>query len=193
MNNFKFKAALALALSLAIGFAGGFTSKGLFDKQNAAKASNEAVNIPVHTVNDQALNSNELIAPHQWSIYLDPLFMPVSLAVPSIALPDFVSMPIDVPSVKTVDGQHELQVIAQLPGMTEKDVDVEAGTDIVTIKGHHKEESKDKSKFSTMDESFVRSVQLPCRVDGSKVKATLQNGVLTVSLPKVDDSGRKPK
>jgi hypothetical protein len=173
MKSLKAKAALAISLSLLLGFAAGFGSKDLFDKQNSAKAS--AVNVPVHKLNGL----------EPWRVNLDPFWVPVDLSIEPLALPDFVSLPLDVPQIKTIDGVHEIQVIAQVPGVTEGDVDVEVGKDILTIKGHKKEESGEKNKhFSTIEESFVRTVQLPCKVDGDKVKATLKNGMLTVSLPK---------
>lgn len=187
MNNLKVKVIASLALSVLIGFAGGIASKDLFDKQNAAQANEVAAPVPVHKMTPAPIVSNQLIAPHMWSIFLDPFFMPVDLAVAPLALPDFVSLPMDVPAVKTIDGPHELQIVAQLPGLTEKDVDVQVGTDVVTIKGQKKEEKTDNKSFATVSESFVRTVQLPCKVDGDKVKATLKSGILTVCLPKRED------
>ena len=138
MNNLKVKVIAGLALSVLVGFAGGVASKHLFDKQNAAQANEVTASVPVHKMTPAPIVTNQLIAPHLWSIFLDPFFIPVDLAIPPLALPDFVSMPMDVPAVKTVDGPHEMQIVAQLPGLTEKDVDVQVGTDVVTIKGQKK-------------------------------------------------------
>ncbi len=184
MDKLKVKAISCLTLTLLTGFAGGFASRELFDKQNSARADEVAKDVPVHKLQSASITSNHLVAPDLWSIFLDPMFMPVNLAIAPLALPDFVSLPIDVPAVKTVEGANELQIVAQLPGLTEKDVDVQVGKDIVTIKGEKKQEKGDGKSFSTVSQSFVRTVQLPCKVDGDKVKATLKNGVLTVSLPK---------
>jgi len=185
MNNKKVRVIAGVALSLLIGFAAGFASKDSFDKQNAANANESgATSVPVHKMKAGTITTNQLIAPNLWSVFLDPLFVPVNLDIAPLALPNFVSLPMDVPSVKTVDGPHELQIVAQVPGLTEKDVDVQVGTDVVTIKGEKKEEKGDNKAFATVSESFVRTVQLPCKVDGDKVKATLKNGILTVSLPK---------
>jgi HSP20 family molecular chaperone IbpA len=190
MNNKRVKIIAGLALSLLIGFTGGFVSKDSFDKQNAARANEVEANVPVHKMKAATINSNQLIAPNLWSVFLDPFFMPVNLDIAPLALPSFASFPMETPSIKTVDGAHELQIVAQLPGLTEKDVDVQVGTDLVTIKGEKKEEKGDNKSFSTLSESFVRTVQLPCKVDGDKVKATLKNGILTVSLPKSEDLAR---
>lgn len=187
MTKLKTEIVFALVLSLAIGFAGGFASKYYLDKQNETKKSDTAISVPVQKMKEEPILSNQLIAPHLWSIYLDPIFVPEKLGIPPLALPDFVGTPINFPDIKTIDGKHELQVVVKVPGMTEKEVDIEAGADTITIKGHHKEESDTKNHFAMVDESFVRTIQLPCKVDSSKAKASLKNGVLTVSLPKVED------
>jgi HSP20 family molecular chaperone IbpA len=191
MYNKRVKVIAGVALSLLIGFVGGFASKDAVDKQNAASANEVGAGVPVHKMKAATITTNQLIAPNLWSVFLDPLFMPVNLDIVPLALPSFVSLPMDVPSVKTIDGAHELQIVAQLPGLTEKDVDVQVGTDVVTIKGEKKEEKGDNKSFATVNESFVRTVQLPCKVDGDKVKATLKNGILTVSLPKSEDVAHK--
>jgi HSP20 family molecular chaperone IbpA len=184
MKSLNAKAVLAISLSLLLGFATGFASKELSDRHNTARA-NDAMNVPVHKLTEPSLTMNKLIGPELWRIYIDPLWAPITTPIQPLALPDFVSLPLDVPQIKTVEGAHDLQVIAQLPGLTEKDVDVEVGKDVLAVKGHKKEMSGDKNKqFSTVEQSFVRMVQLPCKVDGDKVRATLKNGVLTVSLPK---------
>ena len=191
MDKLKVKTVSCLALALLIGFAGGVAGKDLFDKQKSAGAKEAEVSVPVHKMHTTSISTNQLIAPNLWSIFLDPLFMPVNLDIVPLALPNFVSMSMDVPAVKTVDGSRELQIVAQLPGLTEKDVDVQVGTDVVTIKGEKKEEKKDGGSFSTVNESFVRTVQLPCKVEGDKVKATLKDGVLTVCLPKRENVADK--
>ena len=170
MNNKRVKLIAGVALSLLIGFTGGFASRNAFDKQNAASANEIGASVPVHKMKAATITTNQLIAPDVWSVFLDPFFMPVNLDIAPLALPSFVSVPMDVPSVKTVDGVHELQIVAQLPGLTEKDVDVQVGNDLVTIKGEKKEEKGDNKSFATVSESFVRTVQLPCKVMVTKLK-----------------------
>ena len=80
----------------------------------------------------------------------------------------------DVPSVKNSRWVHELQIVAQLPGLTEKDVGRPGGQRSRHDQGEKKEEKGDNKSFATVSESFVRTVQLPCKVDGDKVKATPQ-------------------
>lgn len=184
LNNETMKRGLALALSLAIGFAGGFATKNMCDKKDAARA-NEAASVPVQKVPDDAIaKSNRLIAPHLWDIYVDPFFVPVDLALKPLPLVPLVSFPNTTPKVQTIDGDKELRVLAQVPGMDEKDVQVKASEHAVTIKAHKKQEEKNNGHFETFDESFEQSVHLPCKVNADKVQASVKDGVLTVTLPK---------
>jgi len=177
------KRALALALSMFIGFASGFASKDFFGGNNKAFAS-EGAPVPVEKVKEVQKTSNHLIGPSLWDVYIDPFFAPVPWAATALPLLPLVHFPAETPKVQTIDGDKELRVIAQVPGMGEKDVKVEAGEHTVTIKAHKKQEEKNNSKFESFDESFEQSVHLPCKVNADKVQATVKDGVLTVILPK---------
>lgn len=171
MKNLEAKQLIALSISLLLGFAGGFFSKDLIDK-------NITVAVPVHKVNNFLLSTNRLIAPDLWAVYVDPLWIPP-------AIPDLVNLSSDVPMVKIAQGANELRVSIPVPGLTEKDIDVQIGKDALTVKGYKKEDRKDRGS-RIFEESIEQTIQLPCKVDEDKVKATIKNGVLTVSLPKAD-------
>ena len=179
----KAKRISAMALSLALGFAGGIATKDVIDERNCARASEAAI-VPVEKVHEPERLSNRLITPDLWDIYADPLFVPVDWTIKPLPLMPLVSYPTEVPKVQTVDQKKELRIIAQVPGMNEKDVKVEASEHTVTIKAHKKQEEKDNSQFTSFDEAFEQSVHLPCKVDADKVQATVKDGVLTVTLPK---------
>jgi HSP20 family molecular chaperone IbpA len=175
---------LIVAASLAIGFGGGFATKELFDKNNSARAT-EAASVPVQKVPDSEIGKlNRLIAPNLWDIYVDPLLVPVEWSVKPLPLVPLMPNSIAVPKVKTVDSDKEFRVIAQVPGMDEKDVKVEASEHSVKIKAHKKLEEKNNGKFEAVEESFEQSVHLPADVDAGKVQASVKDGVLTVMLPK---------
>ena len=92
------------------------------------------------------------------------------------------------PSIDVKEGDAEIVVKAELPGLDEKDIEVLLADDALTIKGEKKEEKEDKGKhYYHMERtygSFHRVIPLPTEVDTSKVEATFKNGVLSVSLPK---------
>ncbi|KAF1857173.1 hypothetical protein Lal_00015687 [Lupinus albus] len=177
------KKIILVALSAALGFAGGFVTKELWEQNNSAHA--RAQNVIVEKVADSGpANLNRLIAPNLWDVYVDPLITPIRWAIKPLALVPLVSFPAEIPKIQTIDGSKELRIIAQVPGMTDKDVKVEASESSVIIKGEKKQETKDKEHFETMSELFQQSVHLPCKVDADKVQASVKDGVLTVTLPK---------
>jgi HSP20 family protein len=92
------------------------------------------------------------------------------------------------PKIDVVDGETELKVRAELPGMDAEDVDVSVTQDVLTIRGEKREESEDRGKDYYRVErsfgSFSRSVQLPCEVDPGEADATFEKGVITITLPK---------
>lgn len=101
------------------------------------------------------------------------------------------------PSIDVSQTDDEVQVTAELPGIEEKDIDVTLSDGVLTIRGEkrHEEDRKDK-KFHHVERSygsFQRSTLLPAEVDSEKVEAVFRNGVLTVTLPKVEttDSSKK--
>ena len=92
------------------------------------------------------------------------------------------------PSVDVKDDGKEIRVIAELPGIDEKDLDVELTGDLLTIRGEKREEiDEDREGWRRIERrfgSFERTISLPEGIDTEKVKAHFKNGVLTVSLPR---------
>jgi HSP20 family protein len=92
------------------------------------------------------------------------------------------------PKVNVVEGDKEIKVSAELPGMDEKDINVSLSHGVLTINGEKKEEEEHKGKnYYRLERSygsFQRSIPLPCEVDDSKVEAVFKKGVLTITLPK---------
>lgn len=91
------------------------------------------------------------------------------------------------PKIELEDGDTKLIISAELPGMTEKDVQVEIANGVLTIRGEKKAERNGEGKYFTERYygSFERQIPLE-DVREDKVQASFKNGVLTVSLPKSD-------
>jgi HSP20 family protein len=89
---------------------------------------------------------------------------------------------------------RELKICAELPGVSEKDIDVRLEDDVVVIRAEKKFERKDdKENYHFMERSygtFQRAVRLPGPVDPEQVQANFENGVLTVSVPKAEQQER---
>lgn len=97
--------------------------------------------------------------------------------------PQAVALALDVKE----DEQHII-VTAELPGIDRKDVEISVQEDMLEIRGHKSEEHKrEEENYHLLERSygaFTRRVALPCEVDSEQAEATMQNGVLTLRLPK---------
>jgi len=99
------------------------------------------------------------------------------------------------PSLDISETDAEIKVSAELPGLSEEDVDVSLSHNVLTISGEKKAEKEDKGENYHRVErsygSFKRSVTLPSQVDANKVEADFKNGVLTIVLPKTAETQTK--
>lgn len=103
-----------------------------------------------------------------------------------------------IPRVDVNAGDREVQVTAEVPGIDENNLDVTVTDDTLTIKGEKRDENKQRSgnSFQSVERhfgSFVRAVTLPCKVDGDKADAKLKNGILTITVPKVQEEKNEGK
>lgn len=93
--------------------------------------------------------------------------------------------------------ENEIQVIVELPGVDEKDVEVNLSDKLLTIKGEKKSEREEKDKDYHLVErtfgSFQRDIPIPYDIDMDKVDAKFAKGVLTVTLPKPPEAKAKVK
>ncbi len=96
------------------------------------------------------------------------------------------------PSVDISETATQFEVSAELPGVDEKDIDLEVSDGMLTLKGTRSEEREDKEKDYHHREqffgSFRRMIPLPSSVDPEGVKASYKRGVLRVTLPKNEQS-----
>jgi len=99
------------------------------------------------------------------------------------------------PSVDVSETKDSFIVKAELPGLGAKDVDVSISGDILTIKGEKKRQEEEKDEHHYRAEryygSFQRTFRLPASVQGDKIEATFDKGVLKVTLPKVEEAKKK--
>jgi HSP20 family protein len=93
-----------------------------------------------------------------------------------------------MPSMDVVETENEIEITAELPGLEEKDVQVNVVDNVLTIKGEKKSEKEETDKNYRMFErsygSFSRRLELPNGVNPDDIKARLANGVLKVTVPK---------
>ena len=92
------------------------------------------------------------------------------------------------PSFEVSETDDAVQVLAELPGMDEKDIEVTLDRRTLTITGEKKEEHEEKKKNTVFSErrygSFRRMLTVPDGIDEAQVKASFKKGVLKLELPK---------
>jgi HSP20 family protein len=90
------------------------------------------------------------------------------------------------PKVDVTQTGEGWEVTAELPGVDEKDIDLQLDGDLLTISGEKRDERKDEQNHFVERSygSFTRSFQLPFTPDPDKVTADCDRGVLTIKLPK---------
>ena len=92
------------------------------------------------------------------------------------------------PAVDIYETENDLVLKADLPEVSQKDIDVRVENQTLTIAGERKFEKEDSTKgFHRIERAygnFVRSFAVPNTFDTEKISAEFHNGVLTVSLPK---------
>ena len=100
-----------------------------------------------------------------------------------------------VPALDIYQTPNEVVVKATLPGVKPEDVSIDITGETLTIRGESKAEQEIKKEDYLYQErrygSFSRSVALPSGLKPDKAEATIEDGVLTLTIPKAEEV--KPK
>jgi HSP20 family protein len=100
-----------------------------------------------------------------------------------------------IPAMDLVETADDFVLRADLPGLTEQDVNIELEDNVLTVSGERKAEHEEsKEGYYRVERSsgtFSRSLTLPEGVDPEAVKASFEHGVLEVRIPKPEQ--RKPR
>lgn len=92
------------------------------------------------------------------------------------------------------DAKDAFVLTAEVPGLTDKDINISVTADSMTIQGERKTPAPEGYAVHRQERGqmkFARSFALPTRVDVEKVTASVKQGVLTVHLPKHPESQPK--
>lgn len=99
------------------------------------------------------------------------------------------------PKVDVIDRTNDILVRAELPGVNKDDLEVSLSDNTVTIRARTKYEHKEeKGEFYRCEISrgeYARTVGLPADVDVDKAAASFKDGMLELTLPKVEASKRR--
>jgi len=116
---------------------------------------------------------------------IDRLFEDFSRGFPTIAGNGATAL---MPSMDVTETDKEIEITAELPGLEEKDVQINVADNILTIRGEKKAEKEQKDKNYRLVErsygSFERTLELPEGVNADAIKANISKGLLKVTVPK---------
>lgn len=100
-----------------------------------------------------------------------------------------------MPKVDVIERDNEIVVKAELPGVDKKDLDISVTKNTVTIQGstshEEKEEKGDVYRCEISRGSYSRTLTLPAEVNEEKAKAKFKDGILELTLPKVEKAKRR--
>jgi HSP20 family protein len=102
-----------------------------------------------------------------------------------------------IPRIDVRDNGSSYLVTAEIPGMTQKDINLSLDQNILTLEGEKKSEFEDNGKGFWRSEisygSFYRAIPFNDELDVSKVEASYKDGVLKVNLVKKEGKKSKAK
>jgi HSP20 family protein len=102
-----------------------------------------------------------------------------------------------VPKADFSESESAYELAVEVPGVSEKDLDVSVKNGVLTVKGEKKSEREEKKKDYLRTErsygSYFRAMALPEDADESQITAHYADGVLRIAVPKSADSKSKSK
>jgi len=96
------------------------------------------------------------------------------------------------PSIEVNETDNEIRVTAEVPGLSEKDIELTVNEGLLTLRGERKSEADDRNRgySERFYGRFERHIALPSGADEEKAEARFDNGVLTVTIPKSPEMER---
>jgi HSP20 family protein len=100
-----------------------------------------------------------------------------------------------IPAMDVVETETHFVLRADLPGMSQADVELSLDDNVLTVSGERRTEDEERGegfyRLERASGAFSRSLTLPEGVDADAIAATFDNGVLEVRIPKPEQ--RKPR
>jgi len=101
------------------------------------------------------------------------------------------------PKVNVYEYEDKVGIVAEIPGLSKKQLNVEVEEGKLTISGDkhsiHEEDGATVLRRELKASSFKRSFELGDQLDGDNIKANFKDGVLSISVPKIEPEIPKKK
>ncbi|HEU4589088.1 MAG TPA: Hsp20/alpha crystallin family protein [Gemmatimonadales bacterium] len=95
-----------------------------------------------------------------------------------------------LPPVDVFEDQNSVKIVAEIPGVDMDDLTLSLENNVLTLRGEKRQEREDRTdrvhRYERSYGAFERSFVLPATVDAEKIEANLDNGVLTITVPKAE-------
>jgi len=91
---------------------------------------------------------------------------------------------LSTPATDLIEGEERFTLRVEVPGLAKEHLNLEINQDRLTLKAN--QASEDKTASSEIH--YARTIQLPKGIDASGIKATLENGILKVDIPKSSEA-----
>ena len=142
--------------------------------------------IKVNKTNDQMEKRFERIIPRNMEEFFHRGFLhPLNWELPLSSSNSGINI---LPKTDIIEKDEELILRAEIPGIEKEKINIEATASSVIIKGSTQEEKSSTQgeyhKHETIQESFYRTLSLPCKVISDSAKANYKDGILTITLKK---------
>ena len=99
------------------------------------------------------------------------------------------------PTVNLFEKDGNFHITAEIPGIKKEDISITISNGVVTLSGKKETDKEEKTEDYYLKEtrsgSFSRSFKLPGEIDETKVDASYKDGVLTVVMPRKEESKAK--
>ena len=162
-------------------------------------ATVEKTEIPVKTSKTGELLPARVLSPFEdFDRFFDQL-MPRSWLRPMRwerpLMPDMSALEMRLPKLDVIDRDDEVVVKAEIPGVKKEDIHISLTGNLMTIKGESKHEEKEEQgdyyRCEISRGSFSRSVVLPAEVNDAKATAEMRDGMLEITLPKLEQAKKR--
>lgn len=97
-------------------------------------------------------------------------------------------------SVDVFEKDDQVVIKSTIAGIKPEDLDISIENDMVTIRGHRHEEDMERGRDYYLQEcywgNFSRTIILPVHIKGDEAQASIKNGVLTITIPKMNKTAK---
>ena len=99
-----------------------------------------------------------------------------------------------IPEMDIYETEDDFEITLALPGMRKEDIEINLEGTTLTISGERELQEDENKKYHRIESrfgSFKRTLPLPNAIDEENINATYENGVLTITVPKLEKEGGK--